>query len=344
MMIRRPARKMAAIAICLLLTSATKPDRSNPGFEALRAGDVRLASAGERLSVANAALCERLQPALGMALHGIDQYEGDAREAATEYFGLRTPIGIAGVVPDGAAALAGLSADDSLVRVGPVEVAKLTLDPGDTPQTARLVAFDRAVAALAPDAPLNVEVLRDRTRIDRVVAPRPACRTRYEQRVADDADSSADGLIVQISSRLVAELDAQDLAALVAHELAHNILNHRRRLEAAGVSYGLLSGFGRNVGMFRQTEVEADILAVHLLVRAGYDPMLASRFWGRFGPKYAGGLRSRTHPAWRDRVATTAAEAPRATAAMSSGGLPAILAVRDRPLDGNWKALLVRAR
>src|SRR3546814_1475933 len=94
--------------------------------------------------------------------------------------------------------------------------------------------------------------------------------------------------------------------------LAHNILRHRERLEAKGVNYGLLSGIGRNVGYFRQTELEADILSVSLLATANYDPHIALAFWHVYGPAHDSNIfNSRTPPGWATRVAViTSAIAP----------------------------------
>src|SRR3546814_9337771 len=95
----------------------------------------------------------------------------------------------------------------------------------------------------------------------------------------------------------------RSLAAAVAHELAHNILRHRERLDAADVDRGLFKGFGRSARLFRQTEVEADRLSVWLMRGAGYDPQAAVRLWGRFGTR--GGpvlIQPSTHPPRRDRV------------------------------------------
>src|SRR3546814_4514002 len=115
-------------------------------------------------------------------------------------------------------------------------------------------------------------------------------KTAYEMRISDwssDVCSAdlADGERVQIGSRFLADYP-QWVAAPIAHELAHNILRHRERLEEKGVSYGLLSGIGRNVGYFRQTELEADILSVSLLANANYDPHIALSFWRAYGPAH----------------------------------------------------------
>ena len=120
-----------------------------------------------------------------------------------------------------------------------------------------------------------------------------------------------------------------------------SILRHRERLEAVGVSFGMLAGLGRNVRYFRETELEADILSVALLANAGYAPEAAVRFWRDFGPKHTGGvLRSRSHPAWRDRVATL--ENAIAMLGTEHPVRPAILGNRNGPLEGNWQALITR--
>jgi predicted Zn-dependent protease len=93
------------------------------------------------------------------------------------------------------------------------------------------------------------------------------------------------------------------------------------------------------VGYFRQTELEADILSVSLLANAGYDPKIAVLFWQDFGPSHAGSvLRSRTHPGWKTRVSVIEREIAALGADLPH--LPAIIAARDRPLDGKWQDLL----
>ncbi len=101
-----------------------------------------------------------------------------------------------------------------------------------------------------------------------------------------------------------------ELAAVLAHELAHNILGHRARLDEAKVSRGMFKSVGRNARLIRETEVEADRLSIYLLDRAGYPIEGATRFWRRFGPQHGLGIfASPTHPGWKQRVATMEQEA-----------------------------------
>ena len=175
--------------------------------------------------------------------------------------------------------------------------------------------------------------------------PQPICKSRFELELDDGFGASADGTMVQIGSGFLNSYPDGELAAVLAHEFSHNILHHRDRLEARGVDYGLLAGFGANVKYFRQTEVQADILSVYLLANAGYPPGDALAFWRRFGPSKAGGiLRSRSHPAWRDRVATLQAEIAKIDKQESRPLIPALMADRDKPLDGDWQSILIRHR
>lgn len=327
-------------AIALAVPAGAQPVSASQ-FETIRNADMLLASIGFRLSVAAAPLCDRLEPGTGIQFHTLSQYAPDTRDAARRYFRFDTVTGVEGVVAGSPAARAGVQQDDSVVSIAGAPAPAAAADDATT---AALVQLHAALAALPPSRPIAITLLRGGETHHVTIAPVPACRTRYELRIADDFDARANGELVQIASNYIEESDPALLPAVVAHELAHNILRHRERLAAAGATFGLASGFGRNAALFRQTEIEADILSVHLLARAGYPLEIAARFWGEVGPRLIEGkIRSRSHPPFRDRVATVAAEAARIAAAGKDAPLPAFFAARDQPLDGNWQKLLVRA-
>lgn len=327
----------AALAAWLVAAPAPAAD---PVFPAIRATDSRLAAIGYRLATANAPLCDQQEPGLGLLLHTPEQYSRDLRAAAVRFFHLDGPVGVEAVIQGSPAAQAGIVADDALLGIGTVRFAAADLEGEATTAAARRAAAQ--LAALPPAAPLEVHGLRNGAPYARTVRPVPACRSRFEVEFGTEWTAKADGEMVQIGSPFLETYPDDQLAAVVAHELAHNILRHRVRLEAKGVDYGMLSGFGRNVRYFRQTELEADILSVSLLANAGYDPQVAVRFWQDFGPKRAGGLlRSRSHPTWTDRVATIR----HAIAGIGTDRphRPALLATHGQPLSGDWQALLVKA-
>ncbi|MEI9928780.1 MAG: M48 family metallopeptidase [Sphingomonas sp.] len=332
---------LALVAPVAVARAAATQDYSE-AFEALRQSDLRMATIGERLAVGNAALCDRLGPGTGLQLHTLDQYDSGTRDAARAHFKFATAVAIEAIVPGTPADQAGLKPDDSLVRIGPVDIATGTGRPGTTD---RLVATELAIADLPPTAPIEVDVLRGGAPVHATIHPLAACRSRFELVLSNAYDASADGTMVQVSSRILDSYPDDQAAAAIAHEFAHNILRHRERLEARHVSYGLLEGFGGNVKYFRQTELQADLLSVYLLENAGYPPEAAVAFWRRFGPSVAGGiLLSRSHPAWRDRMATIEAEIARLKAGTTRADMPPMIAERDRPLDGDWQSLLVHHR
>lgn len=338
------ARRLALLlAVCAPAVEARPSTAQTPELhEALRAADMRVAATGYRLSTAAAALCDRLEPGTGIQLHTLAQYPPESRDEVRWHFRMSGTTGVEGVVAGSPAEQAGIRADDMIVRLGAI------VPPGELPagaSTAMLESLYRQIAALPPGAPIDVVVRRDGRELGFTVRPRPACRTRYELRIAGEFDARANGELVQVTSKYVEDIDPELFPAVVAHELAHNILRHRDRLIAADASFGLASGFGRNVGLFRQTEIQADILSVHILARAGYPPSLAARFWREAGRRLMGGqFRSRSHPALKDRIATVEAEAAKFAAGGGQVPLPAFFDARDTPLTGEWQSLLVRAR
>ncbi|WP_145960864.1 M48 family metallopeptidase [Sphingosinithalassobacter portus] len=330
----------AALAALAAFPGQAMAQQDAAAFEPFRAVEMKLARIGYRLTTANVALCDRLQPATGIQLHTLDQFDSGDRDAAKAYFGFASEVAIEGIVEGSPAEAAGLLPNDSILSIGPVVIADTQGEPGTTD---RLVAVQLALADLPPDQPIAVKVMRNGEVIETVIHPVPACRSRFEIRFADDMDASADGTMVQVSSRFLEEYPESWLPPVVAHEFAHNVLHHRERLEERGVAWGMLSGFGGSVKYFRQSEIQADILSLSLLRNAGYDPAVSIAYWKSFGPKYAGGiLRARTHPNWRDRVATMEHELARMETVSDLPEIPPILASRDRPLDGNWRAILIR--
>lgn len=340
------ATNLLAVALCCVSVVPAGADAPGLGqnngvdtlFEQLRGYDMRLAAVGYRLVVANAPLCDRLEPGIGMQLHALDQYDVGERDAAQAHFGFETPIGVEGVIAGSPADAAGVRPDDSLVRVGPVVIADISGKPGTTE---RLVGTQLAIAALPPDQPIDVDLLRHGAPMRVTVHPVPACFSRFELKVSDTLDASGDGTMVQVSSRALDDFAGDLLVPLVAHELSHNILRHRERLEARGVSWGMLAGLGGNVKYFRQVETEADILSVSLMANAGYDPAIAVPMLRQVGKQYSI-FSMRTHPHWKDRIATVEHEIAVIKTHRERPIIPSVLASRERPLDGDWKAILKR--
>ena len=294
-------------------------------LEGLRQADMRLATTLYRLSVANDQLCQNHAMITGIALHARNEYDASVRAAADQQFDFESPIGIEGVVDGSPAAQAGVGADDSLIAIDGVPI------PENESRGRALDAIDDAGA----HGPVALDLRRDGQDRQVVVHPIRACRVRAEIDVSGDLNAETDGAIIQVDSGLINLVEGDDgaLAAIVAHELGHVVLDHPARLTAAHVSRGFFKGFGRSARLFKQTENEADRLSVTLMANAGYDPQAAVRYWLTYGPRLNdhGGLGS-THLSWRDRARLIGEDAARVARDAARPIVPDWINSRDQPL------------
>ena len=325
---RRSGLLWCAAQLLAAPTQAVPPVDMSQRFAALRAVDARLATIGFRLATANAALCDERQPETGAVLHAIDQYDPSTRAAARAAFGFAKAISVELVVAGSPAALAGVLPDDGVVAVDG------TAMPSATNGTATSATRDAALALVAgqdPSRPLLLSLLRDGRPRTAVLPALPACRAAFEVLLGPELVAQSDGRIVQIGVRYLATLDDDQLAVVVAHELAHIILHHRRRLEAAGVHWGMLGELGKSARLFRRTEDEADSLGAVLMRNAGYDPRVAVSFWRRKQGGIAEGFGG-SHASPRQRAAAIEAAIQAIPPAAPVPWTPPVIAARDKPL------------
>jgi peptidase M48-like protein len=288
---------------------------------AVRALDQRVAGIGHRLAVASRDLCAEQQWLPGLAVHDLSQYGAEYRAAASRAFGLGAGPAVLALAPEGPAERAGLRLDDVLVA----------LDGRDLPRAApegerTFLHMERILdlldAAFA-DGAAEIAALRGGRPVALRVAAERGCATRFQLIPSRRLNARADGRYVQVTTAIAAYVaDDEELAAVLAHEFAHNVLRHRIRLDEARVERGVLRNFGRNARRIRDTEVEADRLSVYLMERAGYDPAAAVRFWSRFGRRGLNFLGSPTHPNWRNRIALFEAEIAAIAGARAAGRVP----------------------
>lgn len=292
-------RAFAGFAFVLASAAGATPATDRAALLALQATDLRVASVAHRLSTTNVKLCPNLTPQLGFSLHALAQYGGTFRVAAIKTFGLGEDPTILAIVPGGAAESAGLAVSDALIGVGATRLGKPT---GSMKQSYDLVREAETALDNGPKTrPLKLTVRRGGA--ERVISidPKPGCASRVVVEPGGKLNAYADGTYVKLTSG-VAEYAAneEELAAIIAHEMAHNILDHQARLDATG----------RSRANILATEIEADKLSVRLLAGAGFDPRAAARFWARFGKKTGAGIfATGTHLRTKARVALLEEEA-----------------------------------
>jgi hypothetical protein len=334
------------LALALLAVAAGQPGiaaakpgiAENMSLAQLRAADARVLGVGFRLATANAPFCRNVENSAGMTLHHIAQYPDAAAARAT--FGFAGDYAVLALVADGPAARAGIRTDDAITAIGntPLAPTPEQLESIDQVAAYRPIAWaDARLRAALDGGPVTLSVLRgDRTE-PHIVTGTPACRSRFELRPSGSYGASADGDIVGITVPMLAFMaDDDELAAILAHELSHNLLEHRRRLNEAGVQRGLMQQLGRNARLTLATEIEADRLSIWLMANAGYDPQGAIRFWTRYGKQRGKGIFSApTHYRWTKRVALFQEEIAKlhATPRQAQGWLPPLLSEPPAPLE-----------
>jgi beta-barrel assembly-enhancing protease len=304
--------RLLAALLLLILSSASAASGDVSAYRALVEQDLRLATIGYRLAAANAAYCTRKARNPGMVLHDVAQYPD--RKVAAVAFAFPGSIAVGGVVEKGPADQAGLRSGDGLRTIGSIRIEYPETAP-QSPTYERLGKVKTILAgALERKASVEIGVVRGMTSVMATVAPPLICASDFWVDTRDNLDAGADGDRVRMTTGLMAfASDDDELAAAVAHELAHNILGHRQRL--AGIRRGKTKAI-------YETEIEADRLSVWLMANAGYDTAAAMRFAERYGRKTGLGIFSAaTHPRWQKRVEILQAEIALMAQTPSQNGL-----------------------
>lgn len=135
------------------------------------------------------------------------------------------------------------------------------------------------------------------------IAGQLACPATATLLPGDAVNAWADGARIVVGEGLLRRCGSNaDLALIIAHEMAHNLLHHRQQLAALGVSADPSAAVSAaTVAQVRETEEEADRLAVQLASEAGYDLSGAEGFLR--GLLMSGRTGAATHPAPTRRLA-----------------------------------------
>ena len=262
-------------------------------FQERLARDQKLQDIGWRLVTANARFCDNTLPAIGVQLHDMASYSDPG--AVRDLFGLKSDFAVLTAAAGSPAELAGLTTNLEILAIDEDLLSQWPARQGRDWQRTRR-AHDLIDAKLRERGQITL-LLENGQNIS--ISPVPACPSRFELS-GDSKRAIADGNRVILGNDFPGfSYEDDELAAAIAHELAHNLLRHRAWLDEEGRSR-------KNV---RLTEREADRLMPWLLANAGYDPGAAIRFMQRWGPRHGGWIfRKRTHDGWDERVEFIGAE------------------------------------
>ena len=211
-------------------------------------------------------------------------------------------VAVVYVHPRSPAASAGLMPGDQLIRVNERAVARISSE--DVAQSIRKMTVARI-------QPLQLDVLRDGHQRRLNLWPIPACNFLVQLIENDRINGIADGKRIAVTTGAIRFVRSDDeLAWVVAHEIAHNVLNHSQdaRLHAMLQTFlkATTGSSAETPGMPRDSlEVGADYVGAYIMARAGYDLRAIEQFWRRMEDFHSGQNNSetdRSHPTNADRL------------------------------------------
>jgi hypothetical protein len=239
-------------------------------------GQKRLELVGYRLGTANADLCADPQMLTGLTIYDISAYSAPDRPLAGNLYNLSYGFAVLNIVPESSAAQAGFQLGDEIIGVNGSDLAGFAnTDIRSRPSYARTEKFIAYLDRALREGPAQLRVRRgDAVRTVMLTGDR-GCGGRVAYLRRNKVNAWSDGRYVAVTQRMMSfAADDQELAFVVAHEMAHNILRHTQKLDG---SVALLAQFGIGAGKIKKTEIEADELAVKLMERADFDPTASAR-------------------------------------------------------------------
>jgi len=227
----RFALALAALALALPAHAA----KEDPSLTRLQARDRQLFAIGWRLATANAPFCEGAAPKLGLSVLDAGGF-GDP-DAVRAQLGLTGDLAAGAVALDSPAAKAGMLANDTMLALNGSGLAGQF--PRARPAWQRLIDVTAALDAAAAKGPVTV-TYRHGQSAPRIVTVSgvPACPTRFEVLDSGSAAKSEGTRVIFGRNFPGFDYPEPEFAAAVAHEFAHNLLGHRKRLDGKGRSLG----------------------------------------------------------------------------------------------------------
>jgi len=284
-----------SIFFLFALAASAGAEPIDDALAALRAGDARVAAVAWRLTTANTDLCPAKGPQSGLVLHDALGYGPETRAAAVRDFHLIGAPAVLAVVKGSPADAAGLQPDDALLAVNGTNLEAPLPSLSAPAGAAQIETARRVLDTALSQGPATLSVARGGERREVRLSAVAGCAYQVQLLPSSERRGSSDGVRVSVTTALAryAERD-EDLAVIIGHEMAHNLLRHQ----------------AERTGSSRSRERAADYVGLYLAARAGYDISGASEFWRRFG---ADDWRARfgilTHPSPTARSRALAAAA-----------------------------------
>ncbi len=265
---------------------------------------------------ANAEFCgNQIRPTIGLSAWNIHTVARGYQSAANELFGLDDRLIVKTVARKSPAQKAGVESGEIIIAANGQALAGR-----NAAETLDRIVQDSDQRAV------NLTLSRDGA--ERTVRINPITVCAYPVLLDDDSsevNAYADGGRVIVSRGMLRFVDNdEELALVLAHEVAHNALTHVDKLQqnamagtlgglvvdsllaAGGVSTnGQFARVGANIGAMQNSvafEQEADYVGMYFMARAGYNTAGVADFWRRMAAENSRSITARgSHPTSPER-------------------------------------------
>jgi hypothetical protein len=277
---------MAALAQAASAPPAPSAPAASTSASTLRKDDLRVGSVAYRLALAGAPLCPQPFPLTGLLYHHLAEYELADRPTMIQRHGLDRGVGVLSVIEASPAARAGLVAGDVLLAVNGRAFptgASIAAEPKRERWRRQAEDAEGLLEEALRRGPAQLRVLRSGKELAVTLASIPGCHGRVRLARSTQTNAFATGRTVVMTTSMLKFLKNDDeLAVVLGHELAHDILNH----PATRSEDGLLAGLGIKASAIWKREEAADRFGLRLMSAARYDLDAAIPFWRRYLKKY----------------------------------------------------------
>jgi hypothetical protein len=289
--LRRPSRLLLLPLALFALGAADAGAQPAPiAVEAasttLRQDDLRVAAIAYRLALAGTPLCAERYPLTGLLFHHLAEYEPGDRPLMVARYGLDRGPGVLTVLAGTPAARAGLVAGDVLLAVNgrPLPTgASVAAEPKREKWRRLADEAEGELETALRSGPADLRILREGREVSLRLGSIPACLGRVRLARSTQVNAFATGRTVVMTIAMLRFLRNDDeLAVVLGHELAHNILHH----PAVRSEEGILRGLGLKASAMWKREEVADRFGLRLMAAADYDLDATIPFWRRYLGKY----------------------------------------------------------
>jgi membrane-associated protease RseP (regulator of RpoE activity) len=254
---------------------------------------------------------DQVRPSIGVISATSYSFERKVRDTAIRALGL-------GEVPTALYVVPGAPGEAAGVRAGDVLVA-IDGRPVPTGEGAVKALNEELVAALTPGKPASVSVVRAGARQELSLTPVAICDVPPVLQVSDQVNAFTNGEAIAVTRGMLRFADNdQELALVIAHELAHATMGHvdakmqnfvlGTLLDILAAAYGVNTQgtFGKvAAGAYSKAfEAEADYVGLYLMAQAGLPVDNAADFWRRMAAEHPGSIHrsaASSHPSTPER-------------------------------------------